>query len=92
MGPSIKYVTLQEERGSEKVWQFVTGVKIMWRHTPFFHNSQFYVLFYILSCIIQIFKFKLQLSPSELWEIKLVREFHGLLETPNIWSLLLFKI
>jgi len=23
-GPSIKYVTL-EERGSEKVWQFVTG-------------------------------------------------------------------
>ena len=23
-------------------------------HFPFFHNSQFYVLFYILSCIIQI--------------------------------------
>ena len=35
-------------RGSEKVWHFVTGgggVKIMWRHTQFFHNSQFYVLF-----------------------------------------------
>ena len=36
---SIKYVML---RGSEKVWQFVTGgVKIMWRHTVSFftiHN------------------------------------------------------
>ena len=32
-GPSIKYVTL-EGRGSEKVWQFVSGegVKSMWRH------------------------------------------------------------
>ena len=39
------------ERGSEKVWQFVTGgggvVKTMWRHTQFFHNSQFYFLFFI---------------------------------------------
>jgi len=24
-GPSIKYVTLERGRGSEKVWQFVTG-------------------------------------------------------------------
>ena len=46
-------------RGSEKVWQFVTGgrggVKIVWRHTfNFFHNSQFYVLFHISSYIIKI--------------------------------------
>jgi len=35
-GPSIKYVTLEGWRGSEKVWQFVTEggeVKSMWRHT-----------------------------------------------------------
>jgi len=25
MGPSIKYVTLDWGRGSEKVWQFMTG-------------------------------------------------------------------
>ena len=40
-------------RGSEKVWQFVTGegVKIMWRHTfNFFtiHNFMFYIIYFIM--------------------------------------------
>ena len=44
-GPSIKYVTLEGSRGSEKVWQFVTGgrqVKHMWRHayTNFCHTYE----------------------------------------------------
>ena len=54
-GLSIKYVTLQ--RG-ERVWESVAvcdgGKDHVTSHFPFFHNSQFYVLFYILSCIIQI--------------------------------------
>ena len=56
-GPSIKYVTLQREEG---VWESVTvcdrggGKDHVTSHFPFFRNSQFHVLFYILSCIIQI--------------------------------------
>ena len=41
-------------RGSEKVWQFVTGEggkDHVTSHFQFFHNSLFYVLFHILSCI-----------------------------------------
>ena len=58
-GPTIKYVTLQGERGSEKVWQFVTegrggGKDCVTSHFQFFHNSEFYVLFYILSYILLI--------------------------------------
>ena len=39
MGPSIKYVTLQGGRGSEKVWQFVTegGKDHVTSHFQFFH-------------------------------------------------------
>ena len=53
-GPSIKYVTLQRGEG---VWESVTvcdrgrgggGKDHVTSHFPFFHNSQFYVLFYIL--------------------------------------------
>ena len=52
----------------EGVWESVTvcdrgGKDHVTSHFQFFHNSQFYVLFYIFSCIN---KFKLQLSPSEL--------------------------
>ena len=57
-GPSIKYVTLQ---GGEGVWESVTvcdrgegGKDHVTSHFQFFHNSQFYVLFYIFSRIIQI--------------------------------------
>ena len=46
----------------EGVWESVTvcgrgrgGEDHVTSHFPFFHNSQFYVLFYILSCIIQIY-------------------------------------
>ena len=35
-------------RKCDSLWQG-RGVKIMWRHTQFYHISQFYVLFYILS-------------------------------------------
>ena len=52
-GPSIKYVTL---RGSEKVWQFVTGGLRSCDVTlsVFSQFTIFNVLFYILSYIIQI--------------------------------------
>ena len=55
-GPSIKYVTLQRGEG---VWESVTvcdrgegGKDHVTSHFPFFHNSQFYVLFYLLYFII----------------------------------------
>ena len=44
-------------KGSEKVLQFVPGgggKDHVTSHFQFFHNSQFYALFYILSCIVQI--------------------------------------
>ena len=57
-GPSIKYVTLQGGRGSEKVWQFVTGGRggkdHVMSHYLVFHNLQFFVLFNIFAYIIQI--------------------------------------
>ena len=84
-GPSIKYVTLQGGGGLRKcdsLWQ--GGKDHVTSHVQFFHNSQFYVIFYILSCIKQIWA-----ATSELWEIKLVRVFQGLLETPIEYGLLL---
>ena len=57
LGPSIKYVTLQGGGGLRKcdsLWRG-RGLKIMWLHTvSFFDNSQFNVLFDILSYIVQI--------------------------------------
>ena len=55
-GPSICHAP-RAGAGYEKALQFVTGeegVKIMRRQCQFFHNSQFNVLFYILSYIKQI--------------------------------------
>ena len=51
-GPSIKYVTLQGGRGLRKcdsLWQGEGGKDCVTSHFQFFHNSQFYVLNYILS-------------------------------------------
>ena len=64
-------------RGSEKVWQFVTGegVNTMWRHTVSFltiHNLMFYWIFYHTYN-----KFELPIAPSEWWEIKLVLQCHS---------------
>ena len=62
IGPSKKYVTLQEREGSEKVWQFVTGrgKDHMMSHSVF-HNSQFLMFYFIfyhtytnLSCILTL--------------------------------------
>ena len=93
IGAVHKVCHVPRGKGSEKEWQFVTGggVKIMCRHTfNFFtiHNFMFYFIFHNAK-----YKFVLQQSPSELYEIKLVRGFQCYLKTLIKYGLLLlFKI
>jgi len=42
LGPSIKYVKLEVGRGSEKVWQFVTGRVGVQEHVTS-HFSNFFI-------------------------------------------------
>ena len=83
-----------EPGGLRKLWLSVTvrgGKAYVTSHFQFLHNSQCYVL--VDNRSIHNTNLRRQLSPSELWEIRLPDRVSGfILETyPIIWSLVIVQ-